>query len=89
MFECSWCTVMGFLEGMQGRWNPGVGGTERAHSGPQVVVEVQLSRLVGLETSVKGLTRQGGLWRQVLAERSVSDVQRVLMDDHAPKRGKH
>ena len=80
---------MGFLEGMQGRWNPGVGGTERAHSGPQVVVEVQLSRLVGLETSVKVLTRQGGLWRQVLAERSVSDVQRVLMDDHAPKRGKH
>lgn len=89
MFECSWCTVMGFLEGMQGRWNPGVEGTERTQSGPQVVVEVQLSRLVGLETSVKGLTRQGGLWRQVLAERSISDVQRVLMDDHALKRGKH
>lgn len=89
MFECSWCTVMGFVVGMQLRWNLGVGGTKRAHSGPKVVVEVQLSRLVGLETSGKGLTRQGGLWRQVLAESSISDVQRVLMDDHAPKRGKH
>lgn len=61
MFECSWCTVMGFVVGMQLRWNLGVGGTKRAHSGPKVVVEVQLSRLVGLETSGKGLTRQGGL----------------------------
>lgn len=54
-----------------------------------MVVEVQLSRLGGLETSGKGLTRQGGLWRQVLAEGSISDAQRVLMDDHVPKRGKH
>lgn len=75
---------MGIEVGVQGRWNPGVGGAQR---GPTAGVEwwwkSRLSRLAGLETSGKGLTRQGGLWRQVLAERSLSDAQRVLTDEHA------